>query len=137
MEYEEFKETWKMRVECWKFRCQQQCFAQPDAPSTVKLVAFRIIVRQNTHCIVEADEFTRKRVEGILDKGHEDHIAGRGIKSLNHCNLLHKFYHAKAAVEKYGKTRKETGMTVDESQKQKRGDRWSKEWGQKQYILRR
>ena len=101
-----------MRVECWKFRCQQQCLAQPDATSTVKLVAFRLIVRQNTHCIVEAGESTRKRMEGTLHKGHEDHIAGRGIKSLNHCDLLHKFHpmrqamktpDAKAAVEKYGK----------------------------------
>ena len=30
-----------------------------------------------------------------------------------------------------GKTLENTGMAADESQKQKRGDRWSKEWGQK------
>ena len=42
-------------------------------------------------CIVEADEFTRKRMEGTLQKGHEDNIAGKGINSLNHCNMVHKF----------------------------------------------
>ena len=31
---EEFKEIWKMCVENWKFRCQQQCLAEPDAKST-------------------------------------------------------------------------------------------------------
>ena len=48
-------------------------------------------------------------MEGILHEGHEDHIAGRGINSLNHCSLVHKFIpmpqamkipNAKAAVVK-------------------------------------
>ena len=30
-------------------------------------------------------------MEGALHKGHEDHIAGRGINSSNHYNLVHKF----------------------------------------------
>ena len=60
-------------------------------------------------CIVEADESTRKRMEGTLRKDHEDHIAGKGINSLNHYNLVHKFVlmpqamtipEAKAAVDK-------------------------------------
>ena len=42
-------------------------------------------------CIVEADESTRKRLEGTLHKDQEEHIAGRGINSLNHYNLVHKF----------------------------------------------
>ena len=42
-------------------------------------------------CIVESDESTRKCTEGTLHKGHEDHVAGRGINSLNHCNLVHQF----------------------------------------------
>ena len=45
----------------------------------------------------------------LYPKDHEDHIAGKGINSLNHCNLVHKFIprpqamnilEAKAAVEK-------------------------------------
>ena len=60
-------------------------------------------------CIVEADESARKRLEGALHKDHEDHIAGKGIHSLSHYYLVHKFLHmpqstkipdAKAAVEK-------------------------------------
>ena len=41
-------------------------------------------------CIVEAHESTRKRLEGIPPKDHEDHIAGKGFNSLSHCNLVHK-----------------------------------------------
>ena len=43
-------------------------------------------------CIVQAGEPTRKRMEGILHTGHEDHTAGRGINSLNHYNLVHKIF---------------------------------------------
>ena len=42
-------------------------------------------------CIVEADESTRKLLEGTLHKHHEDHIAGKGINSLSHRNLVHNF----------------------------------------------
>ena len=41
--------------------------------------------------IVEAYECTRKRLEGSLPEDHEDHIARKGISSLNHYNLGHKF----------------------------------------------
>ena len=33
-----------------------------------------------------------------------------------------------------GKTRENTGMAADESQKPKRGDRWSKKWGQNRKL---
>ena len=48
-------------------------------------------------------------MEGTLHKDHEDHIAGKGINSLNHYNLVHKLIpllkamkiqDAKAAVDK-------------------------------------
>ena len=60
-------------------------------------------------CIVEADESTRKRLEGTLHKDHADHLAGKRINSLNHYNLVHIFIpmpqamkipDGKAAVEK-------------------------------------
>ena len=84
-------------------------------------------------CVVEADESTSIRVEGVPFWYHEDHIAATGIHSLGHCNLVHKFIpmpqalkipDAKATVEKsIRKNEKDTGMTADESQKQKRRDR--------------
>ena len=64
-------------------------------------------------CIVEADESTRKRMEGSLYKDHEDHVAGKGMHSLSHYNLVHKFIlmlqgmkipDAKVAVEKEWET---------------------------------
>ena len=64
----------------------QETCRTPDAPRT------------KYACIVEADESTRKRLEGTLHKDHEDqiarkgrNIAGKGINSLNHCNLVRKF----------------------------------------------
>ena len=82
-------------------------------------------------CIVEADESTRKRLEGTLHEDHEDHIAGKGINSLNHYNLVHKFIpmpramkipDEKAAVEKNWNCSKKNSMAVHESQKQERCD---------------
>ena len=60
-------------------------------------------------CIVDADESMRIRLEGVPQRYHEDHIAAKGINSLCHYNLVHKFIpmpqalkisDAKAAVEK-------------------------------------
>ena len=41
----------------------------------------RVCARQKYVCIVEADESTRKRMEGTLPKDHEDHTAGKGMNS--------------------------------------------------------
>ena len=60
-------------------------------------------------CILEASESTRMRMEESPPNYHEDHIAGKGDNSLQHCNLLHKLIPmlqamkipaAKAAVDK-------------------------------------
>ena len=42
-------------------------------------------------CIVEANESTRMRMGNSEPSNHEDHIAGKGDKSLQHYNLVHKF----------------------------------------------
>ena len=60
-------------------------------------------------CILEADESTRMRMGNSKPHYHEDHIAGKGVNSLQHYNLVHKFIPmpqamkipaAKAAVDK-------------------------------------
>ena len=60
-------------------------------------------------CIAEANESLRIRMEGSQSKNHEEHIAGKGMNSLSHYNLVYKFIpmpeamkvpDAKAAVEK-------------------------------------
>ena len=60
-------------------------------------------------CILEADESTRMRMGNSMPHYHQDHIAGKGDKSLQHYNLVHKFIPmpqamkipaAKAAVDK-------------------------------------
>ena len=42
-------------------------------------------------CILEADESKRLRMGESLPNHHEDHIAGKGENSLQHCSLVHKF----------------------------------------------
>ena len=41
-------------------------------------------------CIVD-DESVRIRLESVPHMYHEDHIAAKGINSLSHYNLVHKF----------------------------------------------
>ena len=47
--------------------------------------------KTNYACIVEADESMRIPMEGTPRRYHEDHVAGRGMNSLNSFNLMHKF----------------------------------------------
>ena len=42
-------------------------------------------------CILEASESTRMRMEESLPNYHEDHVAGKGDNSLQHCSMVHKF----------------------------------------------
>ena len=60
-------------------------------------------------CVVDVDECTRPRLEGAGHKPHQDHITAKGMNSMTHCSLVHKFIpmpealkspDAKAAVEK-------------------------------------
>ena len=51
-------------------------------------------------CIVEADESTRERMEGTLHEGHEDHIAGKGLNSWSHFNLVRKCIPVPQAMKK-------------------------------------
>ena len=46
---------------------------------------------QKLACILEANESTRMGMEESLPKYHENPIAGKGYKSLQHYNLVHKF----------------------------------------------
>ena len=87
-------------------------------------------------CNVDADESTRPRLEGAGHKPHQDHITAKGMNSFTHYSLVHKFIplpqakipDAKASSgEIMGKTGENPSMTADESQKQERSDRWSKE----------
>ena len=48
-------------------------------------------IKSKLACILEASESTRLRMEESLPNYHEDHISGKGDKSLQHYNLVHKF----------------------------------------------
>ena len=66
-------------------------------------------IKTKLACILEADESTRMRMGNSIPHYHQYHIAGKGEKSLQHYNLVHKFIPmpqtmkipaAKAAVDK-------------------------------------
>ena len=87
-------------------------------------------------CIVDADESTRPMVEGAVHKSHQDHITEKGINSLKYYNLVLKFIPMRQAMKNSGckgsggkrnGSVENSGMAADESQKQKRSDRRSKE----------
>ena len=83
--------------------------------------------------ILEASESTRLRMGNSIPNHHEDHIAGKGNKSLQHYNLVHKFFPMPKSHETsgskssggqgMGKIGENIGVEPDESQKQERGDR--------------
>ena len=92
-------------------------------------------------CILEASESTRLRMEESLPNNHEDHIAGKGNNSLQHYNLVDKLISYASSKEdtrsksssgwRMGEIGEDSGVGPDESQKQIRGDRWSKDVGRK------
>ena len=60
-------------------------------------------------CVVDADESTRPRLEGAGHRSHQDHVTAKGMNSVTHYSLVHKFIpmpqalkipDAKEAVEK-------------------------------------
>ena len=84
-------------------------------------------------CMVDADEFLRIRLEGVPQKYHEDDITVKGVNSLSHCNLVHKFIPKPQSIQNTGcqgssgqimrKIGGNSGMAADESHKQERCDR--------------
>ena len=49
-------------------------------------------IKSRLACILEASESTRLRMGESLPNHHEDHLAGKGHSSLQHYNLVHKFF---------------------------------------------
>ena len=62
-------------------------------PANCRWQTCRSIAKRKTKyaCIVDADESMRIRLEGVPHRYHKDHIAAKGINSLSHDNLVHKF----------------------------------------------
>ena len=84
-------------------------------------------IKSKLACILEASESPRLRMGESLPIHHEDHIAAKGDKSLQHYNLVHKFMPMPPSHENscskgssgqgMGKIGKDSGVEPDESQK--------------------
>ena len=75
--------------------------------------------------VVDADDTMRIRWECVANRYHEDDISAKGINSLNHYNLVHKFIPMSQTFLKIldAKQRKIYRMAAYyESLKQKRGE---------------
>ena len=89
-------------------------------------------------CIVDADESTRPRPEGAGHKPHQDHITAKGMNSMTHCSLVHKFIPMPQAFKKFqmqrqqwkknGKNWRESRMAADQRSETR------KKWSMKQEI---
>ena len=53
-------------------------------------------------CVVDADESTRPRLERAAHKPPQDHITAKGMNSLNHYNIVHKFFPMPQAMKILG-----------------------------------
>ena len=82
-------------------------------------------IKTKLACLLEADESTRMRMGNSIPH-HEDHFAGKGEKSLQHHNLVHKLIPmpqamkipaAKVAVDKEWENLEKISAELDESQK--------------------
>ena len=101
----------KMQGESWRYQWQLRCHAKERSPKPAsgKPGKKPKHLKQRFSCIAEAHESTRQRIESVMKRIHEEHIAGKGENSLLHYNLVHKFIpmrhamkipDAKAAVDK-------------------------------------
>ena len=90
----------RMHEESWKFRFQQQCLGNPP---------------QHWKTQDKIRSYSRESEWKEIPIDHEDHIAGKSMNSLSHCNLVHKCVpmpqamklpDAEAAVEKREKLEK-------------------------------
>ena len=84
-------------------------------------------IKSKLACSLEASESTRLRVGESLPNHPEDHIAGKGDNSLQHCNLVHQFIPMPQTMKipcskgssghRMGKMGENLGVEPDESQK--------------------
>ena len=61
--------------------------ASSSQETVARITASNEVPQTKNACMVESHESTRKRVEPSLPQNHEDHIAGNGFNSMNHCNM--------------------------------------------------
>ena len=82
---------------------------QKRKETAARLKASNKVPNTRYACMVECHQSGRQRVEPSLPQFREDHIAGKGVNSMSHYNLVHKFIpmpqvakipDATAAVEK-------------------------------------
>ena len=93
--------------------------------------------KTNYACVVDADESTKPRLEGAGHKPHQDHITAKDMNSMTRHSLVHKFIpmpqafknscSASSGGQGMGQIEENPSMAADESQKQERSDRRSKE----------
>ena len=84
------KEPSRMLVRNWKHQWLPLCVAK--LWRRIVGVVHSIKLKTRLACILEADESTRLRMDESLPNHHEDRIAGKGDNSLQHYNLVHKFF---------------------------------------------
>ena len=117
------KKPSRMHVRIWQHNCS--CCALPNYEE--EFWEWCTQQNQNKTCVHSGSWWIYKTAYGrSLPTHHEDHIAGKGSNSLQHCNLVHKFTPllqaikipaAKAAVDQKREKLENFGVGSGKSQK--------------------
>ena len=89
-------------------------------------------IRQKLACILEADESTWRTLNL---QNHEDHIAGKGENSLQHYNLVHKFYSYASSYEDSG-SESSSGQGMGKNWRKFRRGTWPKSKVRKTWSMK-
>ena len=92
LEDKEFKETIKNARGNWKHPWIPLCFARQARRTRMETLSKTNDFKSKFACILEASESTRLRMEESPPNYHEDHIAGKGDNSLQHCKLVQRIF---------------------------------------------
>ena len=132
--------SWRMLEESWKFRCRHQCFVDFNAVRTGKPVAQLENTRQNMLVVLKPTNLwgyawknllTRAMKTTSQEKAWIHWVTTIWCAYLFLCHKQWTYQMERQQWRKNGKNRENPGMAAHESQKQKWGDRWTKERGQK------
>ena len=123
---------WKPLVESWKFRCQQQCLAKYRQRAVDKPPQYWETQDKRCLCCWCRRKHETKARRSWTQTSSRSHHCKRDEfhNSWQSCAQVHSDAPGVKISRCKGGSGEIMGKT-DESQKQKRGDRWSKEWAQK------
>ena len=135
--------SWRHIARYFKTKAKQRC--RETQTRQCQTIERKILHRtrwwrvQTLACIVDADESTRPMVQGAVHMFHQEHITVKGMNSMTHCSLVHKFIHSNVSSIKKYQTQRQQLRKNGKNWRKFRHDSWQesetrKMWSMKQTI---